>query len=267
MAKITEDSRNQFNAKMAPHKEEIDKIFEKEKNLLATLHKDDPTNGYKKIALAEDMIHASTIYVIINNLSLELLETKNTDALNEGRKTLYKAIIYLEEVVTSTIDGAFSDYEDSVALISNITLEKRYHLVRKIGLAIRLIIDAYGENTKWKWSFVELQGRFSTVAKNLLDLKEVSKIYFDPRNPDYDTAVYYLRLVKKILAESADGYRDRYELSTRRLDDIRLAINYLLALRRILILLSESAEAEEVKKKALVWKSKMEVDQKKGVSK
>ncbi len=267
MAKITENSRNQFTAKMTPHKEAIDKILEKEKNTLATLHKNDPHNGYKNIMLAEDMIHASTIYVIINNLSLELLDTKNTDALNEGRKILYKAIIYLEDTVSNMIDAAYNEYEDRVELISNMPLDKRYQLVRKIGLAIRLIIDGFGDNTKWKWSFVELEGRFATIAKNLLDLKEVSKIYFDPRNPEYDIAVYYLRLVKKLLGQSADGYRDRYELSTHRLDDIRLAINYLAAQRRIHILLGESAEAEEVKKKALVWKSKMEIDQKKGISK
>ncbi len=267
MAKITEDSRNLFTTKMTPHKESIDRILEKEKSILATMQKDDPGNGQKKILLAEDMIHTATIYVLINNLSLELLETKNTDALNEGRKALYKAIIYLEEVVTNMIDAAFNEYEEEVSKIAAIPLSQRYHLVRKIGLGIRLIVDAYGDNTKWKWTFVELEGRFATVSKNLLDLKETCKIYFDPRHAEYDVSVFYLRLVKKLLSDSADGYRDRYELSTHRLDDIRLAINYLTALRRIQILLGEKDEAEEVKKKAIVWKTKMEVDQKKGVSK
>ena len=71
----------------------------------------------------------------------------------------------------------------------------------------------------------------------------------------------------KTASESADGYRERYELSTRRIDDIRLAINYLLALRRINMLLNEKDEAEDIKKKALVWKDKMDSDQKKGASK
>ncbi len=267
MAKITEESRRIFNTKIASHKDEIDRIFENEKSLIASMDKNAPDNAYKKIRVTEELIHASTLYVLINNLSLALLETKNTDALNEGRKTLYKAIIYLEEIVTNLIDAPFDEYKDEVEQIANISLEKRYELVRKIGLAIRLIVDAYGENTKWKWSFVELEGRFSTVAKNIVNLKDVIRIYFDPRNPEYDTAVFYLRLIKKLLAQSADGYRDRYELSTRRIDDMRLAINYLKALRRLHIVLDEAVDAEEVKKKALVWKSKMEIDQKKGVSK
>lgn len=267
MTKITVQNRDSFNEKMQPYKASIDKVLEKEKNIIGIISKNTSDAGYKRILLTEDMIHVTTIYLMINNLSVEILGTKNTDALNEGRKTLYKAIIYLEETVTNMVDAAFSEYESDVQEISNLPLEKRYTLVRKLGLVIRLVIDAYGDNTKWKWSFVELEGRFSTVAKNLLDLKETCKIYFDPRNPDYDIAVYYLRLIKKLMGKAADGYRDRYELSTHRVDDIRLAINYLIGLRRIHLLLNEADEAEEVKKKALVWKAKMEIERKKGISK
>ena len=203
----------------------------------------------------------------INNLSVELISTKNTDALNEGRKALYKAVIYFEEIVTNFVDAPYSDYEKNVAEIENTPLDKRYFTIRKLGLAIRLIMDAYGENTKWKWGFIELQGRFATVAKNMLNMKTAMKDYFDPRSPDYDITVYYIRLIKKLLSKSADGYRDKYELSTRRIDDMRLAINYLMALRRICILTTEQAEAEELKKKIVVWKEKLEKDQKKGICK
>ena len=71
-------------------------------------------------------------------------------------------------------------------------------------------------------------------------------------------------MVKKLLADSANRYRERYELSTRRLDDMRLAINYLSALYRVHIAISEKSEAEEIKKKATVWKDKMDNDRKKG---
>lgn len=266
MAKITAESREAFAVKMQPYKDLIDKVFEKEKNLLALMEKDSAGSSYKRMLLAEDMIYVTTLYVLINNLSVKILSTKGLDALNEGRKALYKAIIYLEETVSNLIDVPFSDYEDKVAQIANIPLAKRYELSRKLGLAIRLVIDAYGDNTKWRWSFIELQGRLATVVKNMLDMKAASKIYFDPRNPDYDTAVYYFRLIKKLLGEAADGYRDRYELSTHRLDDIRLGINYLVALRRIQLNLGESEDAEETKKKAVVWKTKMDSDQKKGIS-
>lgn len=267
MAKIAVESRELFNSKIKPYKDLVQKSLEKEKSILDLIVKDTSGIGYKKLLLAEEMMYITTLQLIVNNLSVEILGTKNTDSLNEGRKALYKAIIYLEEIVTNQIDAPFSEYEAKVAEISNIPLEKRYYIVKKLGLAIRLILDAYGENTKWKWSFIEIQGRFATIAKNLIDLKAATKDFFDPRSSDFDNTVNYLRLIKKLLGESADGYRERYELSTRRIDDMRLAINYLLALRRIYVLLNEKDEAEEIKKKALVWKDKMESDQKKGDSK
>jgi len=267
MAKIAAESRELFNAKMRPYKEAVDKSLEKEKDILTLISKDSSGVGYRKLLLADEMMYEATLYLTINNLSVELLDVKNTDALNEARKALYKAVIYLEEIVTNLIDAPYSEYEDKVAQISNTSIEKRYFIVRKLGLAIRLIMDAYGDNTKWKWSFTELQARFVTVAKNMLNLREAGKIFLDPRNPDHDTVVYYLRLIKKMTSQAADGYRDRYELSTHRIDDMRNGILYLASYRRICIVMTEAEEADEAKKKAVVWKDKLEDDRKKGFAK
>ncbi|HAO29814.1 MAG TPA: hypothetical protein DCQ43_00550, partial [Treponema sp.] len=76
--------------------------------------------------------------------------------------------------------------------------------------------------------------------------------------------VLYVRLIKKLIDQSAQDYRDKYELSSRRIDDMKMAINFLLALRRIAIVMNDKDEAEELKKKAAVWKGKMEADQKSG---
>ena len=266
MAKISAENRELFNSKIAPYKESVKASLEKEKSMLNLIQKDSSGVGYKKLLLCEEQIYVSTIWITINNLSVELLDTKNNDALNDARKALYKAIIYLEDIVTSFIDVQYSEIEDKVAEISNTPLEKRFYLVRKLGLAIKLLIDAFGENTKWKWSFVELQGRFTTVAKNLLDMKQACKDYFDPRSPDYDNTVMYVRLLLRLLDQSSIQYRDRYELSTHRIDDMRSAIHYLLALRRLQILINMKDEAEDIKKKAQVWKEKMEADHKKGIA-
>ena len=90
--------------------------------------------------------------------------------------------------------------------------------------------------------------------------------YFDPSCADYETTVLYIRLIQKQLNESANAYRDKYELSTRRIDDMRNAIKYLLALRKLYIAISDASQAEEVKKKAVVWKDKMDADHKAGLS-
>ena len=52
---------------------------------------------------------------------------------------------------------------------------------------------------------------------------------YDPRDPE---------LVKKLLAQAGEKYRDRYELSTHRFDDMRIAIALVLALRRLCVIIN-----------------------------
>ncbi|MCR4735416.1 MAG: hypothetical protein K5829_10485 [Treponema sp.] len=266
MSKISEETRLHFSEIIQPYKDRINSILMKEKTMQNGMHPTDVDLEYKKLLLCEDMIYVASLYIAQNSLSLKIMEVKNNDALNDARKMLYKAIIYLEEVVTNVIDISFVDLFDNYERIRNTVIEKRYTLIRKLGLAIRILKDAFGDNSKWKWSFVELEGRFSTVAKNLIDMKEAGKDYFDPRSRHYETTVLYIRLIIKLMNNSATAYRDKYELSTRRIDDMRNGIKYLLGLRKVYVVIGNSEQAEEVKKKAVVWKDKMDSDQKNGLS-
>ena len=267
MSRVKTENRELCEIKCEPYKNMIKEALEREKGVLASIEKSPAGAAYKKLNLCDEMIGCATYYIQINNLTVELVNTKDNDALNNARKMLYKAIIYLEEIVSNTVDALQSDMEEKLASISEAPVDKRFNLIRKLGLAISLLIDAFGDNSKWKESFVELQGRFATVAKNLLDLKQASKDYFDPNSPNYDNSVLYIRLIRKLYDQSATAYRDRYELATHRIDDMRMAILFLSGGRRVAIALGESEDAEEIKKKAGVWKQKVEADQKKGIAK
>lgn len=264
MAKISDESRFEFNTKSKPIKAEIEEMLKKEKEIVAVMKRDTGGVEYKKLLLAEQMIYIATLYIQINSLSMYIMKTRNNDMLNDARKMLYKAIIYLEEIVSTTVDCPYTDLVPNWEKIANTPVEKRYYLVRKLGLCIQMLVDAFGDNSKWKWSFVEMRGRFTVVAKNLIDMKKASKDFFEPSSPEYDSTVLYVRLIKKLIDQSAQDYRDKYELSSRRIDDMKMAINFLLALRRIAIVMNDKDEAEELKKKASVWKGKMEADQKSG---
>ena len=266
MAKISEQTRLQFKDAIHPYEEKITATLEKEKTILNTIHPGDMGAEYKKISLCEDVIYVATLYMAQNSLSLKLMEVKNNDELNDDKTMLYKTVIYMEEVVTANIDVSYSDLTPYQEKISNTPLSQRFTLVRKLGLAITMLKEAFGDNSKWKWSFVELEGRFTTVTKNLIDTKLAVKDYFDPRSANYEDTVLYIRLVMKLLEQSASSYRDKYELSSRRIDDMRNGIKYLLSLHRLYIVLGKSKEAEEVKKKAMVWRDKMDADQKSGSS-
>ena len=47
MAKITNSAREDFNDKVKPYKDEIDKILAKEKNILSTMDRDSDNAAYK----------------------------------------------------------------------------------------------------------------------------------------------------------------------------------------------------------------------------
>ena len=135
-------------------------------------------------------------------------------------------------------------------------------MVKKLGYTIDAVKDGFGANSKWKWSFVELEARFATIAKNMLNMKTLIS-GMDPRVPGYEARLNHLNMVKENLVSAADRYREKYELSTLRLDDFKLALSYLGAARRLFALLGEAENVETTKKKIDVWSQKMEADDKK----
>lgn len=266
MANINTETRAEFSTKSKDMKGRIDVLLKKEKEVLAMIRENSVGAEYKKLMLSEMMIHIASLYMAINTYSLAILETKNNDALNDARKIIYKGIIYMEEIVSNSVDVPYRDLESKIATISNTPIEKRFYLVRKFGLIIDLLISAFGDNSKWAASFVELRGRYAVIAKNFIDMKQGAKDYFDPQSNDYDNTVLYIRLIRKLLDKSAHEYRKKYEGASRRIDDMKMGINLLIAARRIAMVLNDSEASESIRKEALVWKQKMESDQKAGSS-
>lgn len=240
----------------------ISAISVREGHVLSVLKNDSQGAAYKRLVLVDEMIFLVTAYLAKYKISIQYLGGKNETILNEARKTLYKAIIYLEEIVTDYIDASYSEYEEKVAEIASITQKQRCYLIRKIGFVIWMVMDSYGANTKWKWSFSELLGRYAVVAKNIIDLKFASAVALNPRDENYDDVIYHLRLVKTLLSNSAEEYRKKYEIATNNIEDVKHATRYLSALRRIHVILGEDKEAEDVKTKLKIWNKIAEKDSK-----
>ncbi|MDR3129990.1 MAG: hypothetical protein LBU18_00410 [Treponema sp.] len=262
MAKASDRERQLYLEKTAPYREAIESILKSENEKLEAIDLDPDGAAFKRIALAEDMLDLVSHCIVMNGVSLVMLKTKNEDALNEARKYIYKSVIYLEQVVGTLVDAAFSEYKDKAAVIESMDPIQRYDLVRKAGLAIQLLKEAYGDNSKWRWSFVELEGRYAAATKNILDMKNIV-VYMDPRSAFYAPAMGHLRILTRLLSHAADRYRERYELSTSNADDFRLAIEFLRVLRRFYIILDNKDEAEDMKKKIDSWSAKLESDLKK----
>ncbi|GHV68464.1 hypothetical protein AGMMS49928_08030 [Spirochaetia bacterium] len=256
--------RRKYDEKIEPFQSSINEIIKREQIITAVLKKDSVpvTAARKRLGLVNDMLNLTSNYILQSSMAQTMLGIKNTDALNEARKSIYKALNYLEEVIGRLVDAPYSDFEEKLEAIRTVSAGQRYNLIRKMGLAVYLLIDAGGENSKYKWAFVELEGRYAAAVKNILDLKAVYAAT-DPRSPDYEPTIRHVRLMKKMLMQAADRYRNRYEFSTHHVDDFKQGMEFLSALRRITILMGERDMAETVKKKFDVWAAKLENDLKK----
>ena len=254
------EKKTLYLQKIKAFQDKIEEIQEREKShLLAS------TGVYrewalKQLVLADDMLNLVLYQLKINAVFSEFYSVRNEKALNEGRKTIYKFLIYLENVVTGSVDVPYSNYSDKLDEIASFSAEQRYRLTEKGRKTIALLKNAYGENTKWKWSFVDLDGRFAAVAKNFLDQKKIVLSSSDPGSPDYEPTMRHLMMVKELLDYAAGRYREKYELSTKRRDDFQVGINFLGALFRIHALMWEKDEATEVKKKRETWTARLEAD-------
>lgn len=259
MAKVSEEAKKKYSEKIKEYKKLVEDQLQKEKQILLMLKNDDSGAGFKKLMLADDNLNVVSNYVLMNELSLALLGIKNEAFLNDGRKACFKALIYLEEVFTDFLDVPYSEYEDHLDAVAGFSDADRYNLIRKIGFSIDSINLAFGEGSKWKWSFVDMDGRLACVAKNCMDLKKMAS-GMDPRVPGYQERLQLLNLTRRLLQQSADDFRKKYELSTSRIDDFKRAIAFLAALKRLSIVLKRNTDVDALKKKIDIWKLKMDTD-------
>jgi hypothetical protein len=260
--KPSEEARRRYAEYIQDYKNSIESVLAKEKKVKEVIARGANGASYQKLSLADDNLNIVANYLIMNSLSLSFLGVKNEAYLNEARKCIYKAVFYIEEIASAFVDAPFSDYEKGLDTISAFSDESRLNLVRKLGFTIDSIEEGYGENSKWKWSFVEMEGRYAAITKNLLNLKTFIA-GMDPRVEGFSSRMSHLTLAKDLLQQAADRYREKYELSTMRIDDIKAGINFLSAARRLHIVLGETELADVVKKKAEIWRTKMENDLKK----
>jgi hypothetical protein len=231
----------------------------KEQSILAEIENGHPESAILRLALAKEMLNLTSVFVAINDVSQSVLSKRDENAINTARKFLNKGLNYLESVVTKAADAPFSVYEKQIDEIAAFSPSDRYHLIQKTGLVISLLQDTCENDPKWKGTIVEFEGRLAIIAKNIINLRDVTVNSY-PRSPHYEPTVYHVRLVKKLLAEAADRYREKYEVYSRGIDDFKIAIIFLRSLAMFDIFTGDQAEAEEVKKKLGAWKNKLNMD-------
>lgn len=265
MAKISEAAKAECSRMQNKYKEtlhvvesDIDKL-EKELNSL-NAEENYFEIAEKKIKLAVLYIRASSFVAVICNISIEYLDIKIENHLNDGRRYINKAIALLEEALGNYSDDSLSLNEEVHEYLKDkFSDEWRYKFICSFGYVIDYFKFCYGENSKWIQNFIEIEGRFALISKNIIDFKNYIK-ELSPEIEGYVYRVKLLALAKSLISASAEQYRTKYELQDRRPDDMKIALNMTGTLRRIFVYLSESEEAEEQKKIYELWKKKLDSD-------
>jgi hypothetical protein len=258
--KDNSDKQNEFEEKTKTYTSSIEQLLKETQDVDTVLKQGEmPDPEFMKIKLSITMLTLVANYLTINQIYVSIFKKINENLLHEARKSMNRCLSYLEEVVTNIVDAPFSEYEEGLAKIAAVTPIQRYSLVEKIGQQLTNLKEAYGKNTKWTNTFLELEGRYAVVAKNLINLRD----YFvnsDFESPHYEPTVRHIRKVRELLEQAADGYRKKYELSTKAIDDFQKGIHYLSAIKRMDIFTGDQQSAITTKKKIETWTAKMTAD-------
>ncbi|OQY40060.1 MAG: hypothetical protein B6229_02620 [Spirochaetaceae bacterium 4572_7] len=261
MAKVSKEAKQLYSEKISEYKRSLEETTKKIDQMKLILKSDNSGAAYKRLLISDETMKLVSLYDIMNRLSLELLGIKNEFFINEARKACYESLILLEAVFSDSMNAPFSDYQDKLEEVATYPVESKYSLLKKLGFSINMVKDAFGENSKWKMSFIDLEGRHAILSHNSINFKNIVK-ELDPRQRDlFAMHINFLDMTIRALNDSANNYRLKYELTTFKIDDFKKAILLLATLRRLYSYIGKKKELTVVHKKIEVWKSKLESDQ------
>ena len=253
---VDKENKLKFDSEIHALKGKVDEINRKIKYLESKQGGNENLNSLQIATLYVDLV---SIYCAMTDLSLNLLGYKNESYLDVGRKSLYKALILMEGMLSNAIDIPLNENYELLSTLEDFSDSDRLKLIRRFGYTISLLADRYGENSKWKWSFVEIEGRYAVITKNFFNFKRYQQMN-NPNVEGFDDRYDYMLLIKDLLLESSNRYRKKYELTSHSIEDMKKAIDFLKALKRIHILFKENNELQNVSKRIELWSQKLEAD-------
>ncbi len=259
---ITKAEKVAYNNYVKEHQEEIEKLRAKYKEQTSKMKSMRGIAGYFNIEAIIDYVKIIKTYLKMNDISNDMLGQKNETYLNNARKEIYKIIQLAEEVVGNDLDRSLKENEDYLKKIEKVNSAQILNMLKLINNVIEKLIKGFGEGSKWKWSFVDIQGRMAIVIRNFINFTEVQKTR-DPRLQFYKERRELLKLCKSSLNNAAQQFRTRYEVSTNVPADMIKSIELLSALRKINILSGEPEEAEKLKNTIDALRERLESDEKK----
>lgn len=256
-----------YNDRIAEHRAEIQ---EHEKELSAykkAVMTDKRLKPFFHLGNIAELLSIARLQIEMNEVSEQIMQVKNNSFLDNARKLMYKVFADLDAVVKGDVDEAIDFNRDELDKLTPFTPKQRLNLYRHLRLIINKLIQAYGPNTKWIWSFPELYAKSANLGKNMIDFREV-QAKRDPREEFFYDRKEMVQLIVDDLMDASNRYRDKYEISTKATGDLIMAIKLLDGLRKVALVTKDEAMAAKAKTGIDSYKARLEEkDEKKSTAK
>jgi len=260
---ITKVQKATYNDEIKPLKAQSDEIEKKIREITLKKKSNPKLEPYYNLEIIAYLFKTIDIYIRMSNLSVNILGIKNNKSLDLAKSNFSKILQLMKEIVGDDVDrDSLKENEEYLERINRLNPRQLYDLAIKIDDTLNNLKNSMGEESKWKWFFVELQAKVAVITRNLINFSDILK-YRDPREEFFRTRIEHLRFAKDLLEEAAKQYRTKYELSSKSREDLKKSIDILEALRKIHITMGEANEAEKLKTIIDAARLNLEADDKK----
>jgi hypothetical protein len=244
---ISKAQKAAYNDDIKALKVESDEFEKKAREIASKKKSNSKLEPYYNLEMVNYLLKTIDIYIKMNDLSLNMLGIKNNKSLDMAKSNFSKILQLMKEIVGDDVDReSLKENEEYLANIVQLNPRHLNDLSNRLNDMLFTLKNTMGEDSKWKWLFVELQAKVAVIIRNLVNFSDILK-YRDPREEFFRTRIEHMRLAKDSLEEAAKQYRTKYELSSKSREDLKKSIELLEALRKVHVVMGESGEADKLK--------------------
>jgi hypothetical protein len=201
---------------------------------------------YYQIALVLNSVKLINTCYNINEISQISRNLKAEDYLNIARKEIYAVLSAMEKIVGNDYENGLDENRELLDAILEINPLQRLNFLKAFRKSFINIIEAYGANSKWKWSWPEIYFKYSVLAKNFYDFRTAEK------ENQLDNPYYYVRkehynLIIEMANLTAQEYRSKFDLSTNDTADLKKSIAMLEMNRKIFQITGNTEDLDKTK--------------------
>ncbi len=244
---ISKAQKAAYNDDIKAVKIKSDELEKKIRDLLQKKKSKPNIEPYYNLEIATYLLSTIELYMKMNDLSVAMLGIKNNKSLDIAKSNFSKVLLLLKETVGDDIErDSLKENEEYLAKIDKLNPRQILDFLIRVDSIFFSLKNNMGEDSKWKWLFVELQAKIAVILRNSINFSDFLK-YRDPREKHFRDRREHLAMAKNALEEAAKQYRTKYELSSKSREDLKKSIEILEALRKIHMTLGESNEADKLK--------------------